>query len=322
MPVPFSAGVVTFFLLASLTACCCKGTQEESLLAKVEHADTDNVTTAGVAGAVTTPEPRNDTRTEVTSQANSLRDGSASGPKASSSGWDTVYKLLYETFSYPEAKELEALLPLPSTYLTRKQRRDRKDDNDRKKEQQQHATRELTYRTVGTDDGSGDHPTDPKDGAYDQGVDPGSSESSSQSEEEEDGEEEEEGRESGDPYAEDDDDDDGAEMADDIVKRKTASSSSTAAPSSSSKAHRRTERSVPATGTLLPPPRPWRERGKDFGLPVPEDRWSKHVAAKRREAQLIRRSLQDQLRMKALQWRQKENHFHQRYKPAVATGTI
>ncbi|KAH7941990.1 hypothetical protein HPB49_019293 [Dermacentor silvarum] len=215
-----------------------------------------------------TPEPRNDTRTEVTSQANSLRDGSASGPKASSSGWDTVYKLLYETFSYPEAKELEALLPLPSTYLTRKQRRDRKDDNDRKKEQQQHATRELTYRhvskivTVGTDDGSGDHPTDPKDGAYDQGVDPGSSESSSQSEEEEDGEEEEEGRESGDPYAEDDDDDDGAEMADDIVKRKTASSSSTAAPSSSSKAHRRTERSVPATGTLLPPPRPWRERGK------------------------------------------------------------
>ncbi|XP_050037635.3 uncharacterized protein [Dermacentor andersoni] len=315
MPATFSAGVVTFFLLASLTACCCKGTQEESLLAKVEHADTDNVTTAGVAGAVTTPEPRNDTRIEVTSQANSVRGGSASVPKVSSSGWDTVYKLLYETFSYPEAKELEALLPLPSTYLTRKQRRDRKDDG--RKKEQQHATRELTYRTVGNDDGSGDHPSDPKDGgAYDEGGDPGSSESSSQSEEEE---EVEEARESGDPYDEDDDDDD-SEMADDVVKQKTASSS-TAAPSSS-KTHRRTERSVPATGTLLPPPRPWRERGKDFGLPVPEDRWSKHVAAKRREAQLIRRSLQDQLRMKALQWRQKENHFRQRYKPAVATGTI
>ncbi|XP_065306828.1 uncharacterized protein [Dermacentor albipictus] len=263
MPATFSAGVVTIFLLASLTACCCKGTQEESLLAKAEHADTDNVTTAGIAGAVTTAEPRNDTRIEVTSQANSPRGGSASVPKVSSSGWDTVYKLLYETFSYPEAKELEALLPLPSTYLTRKQRRDRKDDG--RKKEQEHATRELTYRTVGNDEGSGDNPSDPKDGgAYDEGGDPGSSESSSQSEEEE-----EEARESGDPYDEDEDDDDDSEMADDVVKQKAASSS-TAAPSSS-KAHRRTERSVPATGTLLPPPRPWRERGKDaFVRPMHE----------------------------------------------------
>ncbi|KAL3250676.1 hypothetical protein MRX96_055422 [Rhipicephalus microplus] len=98
-----------------------------------------------------TSEPRNDTRIEVTSQASSLRNGGASDATSLSSGWDTAYKLLYETFSYPEAKELEALLPLPSTYLTRKQRRDRKGDHGepRKKEQQrQHATRELTYRHV------------------------------------------------------------------------------------------------------------------------------------------------------------------------------
>lgn len=318
MPATSNAGVVTLLLLASLTACCCKGIQDESLLGKVEHADADNATTAGVAGAVTTPEPRNDTRVEVTSQANTLRDGSASSEKASSSGWDTAYKLLYETFSYPEAKELEALLPLPSTYLTRKQRRDRKGDHDehrKKEEQRQHATRELTYRTVSSDDGSGDHAIDRKEDAYDDRGDPGSSESSSQSEEEEDA------RLSGDPLDEDDDDDEAetGDDDDDVVKQKT---SSTPSPSPS-KAHRRTERSVPATGTLLPPPRrPWKEHGKDFGLPVPEDRWSKHVAAKRREAQLIRRNLQDQLRMKALQWRQKENHFHQRYKPAIPAGTI
>ncbi|KAL3212255.1 hypothetical protein MRX96_036017 [Rhipicephalus microplus] len=112
----------------------------------------------------------------------------------------------------------------------------------------------------------------------------------------------------------------GEEPEDDEEVVKTSSSTPSPLPS---KAHRRTERSVPVTGTLLPPPRrPWKEHGKDFGLLVPEDRWSKHVAAKRREAQLIRRNLQDQLRMKALQWRQKENHFHRRYKPAIPAGTI
>ncbi|XP_075722162.1 uncharacterized protein LOC119168632 [Rhipicephalus microplus] len=320
MPATLNGAAATLFLLASLTACYCKGAQEQSLLGKVELADTDNATTAGVDRAVTTPEPRNDTRIEVTSQASSLRDGGTSGVTSLSSGWDTAYKLLYETFSYPEAKELEALLPLPSTYLTRKQRRDRKGDHGepRKKEQQrQHAARELTYRTVSSDEGSGGHAIDHKDDAYDEGGDPGSSESSSQSEEEE-----AVGRVFGDPL--EDDNDDEAEMSDDdsdeVVKQKTSSSTPSPSPS---RAHRRTERSLPVTGTLLPPPRrPWKEHGKDFGLLVPEDRWSKHVAAKRREAQLIRRNLQDQLRMKALQWRQKENHFHQRYKPAIPAGTI
>nr|XP_037275923.1 uncharacterized protein LOC119168632 [Rhipicephalus microplus] len=173
------------------------------------------------------------------------------------------------------------------------------------------------HRTVSSDEGSGDHVIDHKDDAYDEGGDPGSSESSSQSEEEE-----AVGRVFGNPL--EDDNDDEAEMSDDdgdeVVKQKTSSSTPSPLPS---KAHRRTERSVPVTGTLLPPPRrPWKEHGKDFGLLVPEDRWSKHVAAKRREAQLIRRNLQDQLRMKALQWRQKENHFHRRYKPAIPAGTI
>ncbi|KAL1471597.1 hypothetical protein MTO96_039860, partial [Rhipicephalus appendiculatus] len=204
---------------------------------------------------VSTPEPRNDTRIEVTSPASSVRDGGASGAKASSSGWDTAYKLLYETFSYPEAKELEALLPLPSTYLTRKQRRDRKGDHGepRKKRRNSESTppgNSRTGTTVSSDDGSGDHAIDRKDDAYDEGGDPGSSESSSQSEEGE------------------------------------------------------------ADGRLT------------LACQCPRTVGRKHVAAKRREAQLIRRNLQDQLRMKALQWRQKENHFHQRYKPAIPAGTI
>ncbi|KAK8765117.1 hypothetical protein V5799_032274, partial [Amblyomma americanum] len=208
-------------------------------------------------------------------------------------------------------KELDALLPLPTSYLTLKQRRtDRKDDG-RKKEQRQHTSRELTYRTVsdGGEDGSGDHSAEEHSAHHEQREeeeeeDPGSSESSSQSDED-------------DPEGDDDEGEDRPEAAN--AKRTAAAASST--PAAPSKAHRRTERAV-ASGSQLPPPRPWLEHGKEFGLPVREDRWSKHVAAKRREAQLIRRSVHDQLRMKALQWRQKENRFHQRYKPATGPALV
>lgn len=208
-----------------------------------------------------------------------------------------MYKLLYETFSYPEAKELDALLPLPTSYLIAKPPEDQEESQNQNR---QLASRQLTYRTVSgsrsEDNGSGKLPGSRQ---KDDGDSQGSSGSSS-------------GGSSGE--SEQFEDDDGAEEVSDTKPKSTVTPSSTQSPSS--KPHRRLERAV--SGSKLPPlPRSWREHGRDFGLPVREDRWLKHVSAKRREAQLIQRGLRDQLRARAQQWRQHEgNRFHQRYMSA------
>lgn len=250
----------------------------------------ENKTNAS-AEPTTAPEARNDTRSaELVPDTHSPRDDNAPTSK-SASGWKTVYKLLYETFSYPEAKELDALLPLPTSYLTANRRGDQGDS--RNQDRQQASMTVSGSRSEGNGGGklSGSRQKDDGDS---QGSS-GSSSSSGESEQFED--------------------DDGAEQVSDTKPKPTVTPSSTQSPSS--KPHKRLERA--ASGSKLPPlPRSWREHGRDFGLPVREDRWLKHVSAKRREAQLIQRGLRDQLRARAQQWRQHEgNRFHQRYTPAA-----
>lgn len=298
MPLAFKTGVVTFILAASLTVLKAKvaGPHEPSITR--EHLGSVENKTTTSAETTTAPEAKNDTRSvELSPDSRSLRDDSAPSAK-SASGWNTVYKLLYETFSYPEAKELDVLLPLPTSYLTVKPRGDQE-------EYRKQASRQLTYRTVSgdkrEDNGSGKQSGNRQ--KYDEDGSSGSSSSGS----------------SGESEQFEDEDDDEAEAAADAVPDAMPKPAGTtpSTPSPSSKPHRRLARAAP--GSKLPPlSRSWREHGRDFGLPVREDRWLKHVSAKRREAQLIQRDLRNQLRAHARQWRQREgNRFHQRYMPAA-----
>lgn len=301
----FKTGVVTFILASSLTVLKAKVAGPQELSIAREHLGSVENKTATSAETTTAPEARNDTRsTDLAPDSGSVRGDSAASSK-SASGWNTVYKLLYETFSYPEAKELDVLLPLPTSYLTVKSQGDQKDIQNQDRQQ---TSRQLTYRTVSGgksgDNGGGKLPGRRQTG--DDG-DQGSSGSSSSGS-------------SGESEQFEEEDDDEAEAAADVrsdaIPKSTVTPYSTPSPP---KPHRRIERA--ASGSKLPPlSRPWQEHGRDFGLPVPEDRWLKHVSAKRREAQLIQRGLRDQLRARARQWRQKEGHrFHQRYVP-VAEG--
>lgn len=160
------------------------------------------------------------------------RKGSAQGTRLNDR--DTVYKMLYETFSFPESTELDALRASRFPQRGRKPRA-------RKKRSYQ----ELRYRTVGED---------------------------------------------------------GRRTPPNVVQVDLRNN--VRRPTGLERAPREAHAGADP---------PWHEDGKDFGLPVQDDRWEKHVSGKARDTQFLKKNLQAQLSRRKQQWRQekqlrKRNH--------------
>lgn len=216
---------------AGLTAACFDGDGRGDC--RNDSAAADDVTAV--------PNARNETRDSVSGEAGgehremSKLDGKGSAQGTRLNDRDTVYKMLYETFSFPESTELDALRASRFSQPGRKPRA-------RKKRSYQ----ELRYRTVGED---------------------------------------------------------GRRTAPNVVEVDLRNN--VRSPTGLERAPREAHAGADP---------PWHEDGKDFGLPVQDDRWEKHVSGKARDTQFLKKNLQAQLSRRKQQWRQekqlrKRNHL-------------